>query len=379
VTIDVSLTEGRYDRQSLITWWDQDLLQSARVLLVGAGALGNEIGKNLALVGFGHVTIVDMDTIEHTNLARCAMFRDGDEGKMKAEVLAARLKEINPDIDTSFVNNRVETLGEAVIDEFDLIIAGLDSRIARAWVNQACRHFGKAWVDGAIEGIRGVARVFGPDGACYECTLGEVDRKIMAQRKSCALLATEEILAGKVPTNATTASIIAGVQVQELIKLRHALDDIPVQFGRGLMFIGETLDTYIVTYDEDESCVAHSRLPDRVDAGYADSRSIRDLINLYAPSCDSVMVLHDVVRASSCPHCGTPKVRQNKMLDSFGTGALICEKCETPMSLEVVTSWTVDDDLCEEPLSKLGLSEFDVIGLRAGRGLLPLVVRSEGK
>ena len=105
--------DDRYHRQSLISWWDQDVLAGARVLLVGAGALGNEIGKNLALVGFGHVTVVDMDQIERSNLARCALFRESDEGRFKAEVLAERMVEVNPGTVVEYHIGRVETLEQA--------------------------------------------------------------------------------------------------------------------------------------------------------------------------------------------------------------------------------------------------------------------------
>jgi adenylyltransferase/sulfurtransferase len=57
------LDDSRYARQTLITWWDQEKLRDSRVLVVGAGALGNEIVKNLTLVGVGTIEIVDMDNI----------------------------------------------------------------------------------------------------------------------------------------------------------------------------------------------------------------------------------------------------------------------------------------------------------------------------
>ena len=66
----ITTEEGRYDRQELISWWDQDRLRAARILVVGAGALGNEVVKNLLLIGIGHIDVIDLDIVERSNLAR---------------------------------------------------------------------------------------------------------------------------------------------------------------------------------------------------------------------------------------------------------------------------------------------------------------------
>ena len=56
--------DDRYSRMRLIAWWDQEKLHSAKVLVVGIGALGNEVAKNLALMGVGHVFGIDLDCVE---------------------------------------------------------------------------------------------------------------------------------------------------------------------------------------------------------------------------------------------------------------------------------------------------------------------------
>ena len=88
----------RYGRLRLISWWRQERLQAARVLVVGAGALGNEVLKNLALVGLGTIYVIDLDVVEPSNLSRSVLFRAEDGGRPTAEVAAIRAGELNPEI-----------------------------------------------------------------------------------------------------------------------------------------------------------------------------------------------------------------------------------------------------------------------------------------
>ncbi|MGL4498296.1 MAG: HesA/MoeB/ThiF family protein, partial [Planktothrix sp.] len=88
--------EGRYGRHYLIDWWNQTKLKNSRVLVAGSGALGNEVLKNLALVGVGKITIIDFDTVSITNLTRSVLFRESDVGLPKVEVARQRALEINP-------------------------------------------------------------------------------------------------------------------------------------------------------------------------------------------------------------------------------------------------------------------------------------------
>src|SRR5581483_10388459 len=86
--------ENVFDRQMLIAGWDQEKLRKAKVMVVGAGAIGNEALKNLALLGFGHLLIVDFDTIAPSNLSRTVLFRPEDVGRSKALVAAERVREL---------------------------------------------------------------------------------------------------------------------------------------------------------------------------------------------------------------------------------------------------------------------------------------------
>ncbi len=251
--------EDRYARLRLIPWWNQDKLKQASIMVVGAGALGNELIKNLALLGIGKIYIFDMDRIESTNLTRAVLFRREDVGHFKAEVAAERARQMNPDVYAKgFVANIIDDVGLGVFRRMDVVLGGLDNREARLAINQACYKVNKPWVDGAIEALNGFARVFVPGhGACYECTMTETDWRLINKRKSCAMLTHEQMNEGKIPTTPTSSSIIAGIQVQEMLKLLHSDRNLPTLAGKGFVFNGLTHDSYIVEYQEKPDCMSH--------------------------------------------------------------------------------------------------------------------------
>ena len=85
-----NLKKDRLGTFDFISWWEREKVRDARVMVVGAGALGNEVVKNLALMGIGSMYIVDFDKIEAANLSRSILFREKDGGREKAQIAAAR-------------------------------------------------------------------------------------------------------------------------------------------------------------------------------------------------------------------------------------------------------------------------------------------------
>jgi len=254
----IEIKDDRYSRLELITWWDQDILKNAKILVVGCGALGNEIVKNLAMLGVGNISVVDMDNVEKSNLTRSVLFRKEDEGKSKAKVVCKRAKEVNDEININYFNGNIYNLGLGVFKSFDIVIGGLDNREARLFINQSCWKVNRPWIDGAIEVLNGVARMFiPPDGSCYECTMSELDYILINKRKSCMMLGIDEITEGKIPTTPTIASIIAGVQVQEAIKYLHKREDLTLLNGKGFIFNGNINDSYTIEYQRKEDCPSH--------------------------------------------------------------------------------------------------------------------------
>jgi len=159
-----------YDRQFRLDGWNQTLIKNSRVLIAGVGGLGCEIAKNFAMLGIGHLDLVDLDVIEHSNLNRQILFAGAKMGKPKATVAAEKLKEINPNITIKGYHTSLERLDPAIYAAADVVVGGLDSMNARFNLNAQCVRFKKPLVDGGVVGYHGhIYTVFPYENACFEC------------------------------------------------------------------------------------------------------------------------------------------------------------------------------------------------------------------
>ena len=305
--------EDRYSRLRLIPWWDQDRLKNATIMVVGAGAIGNELIKNLTLLGIGRILIYDMDAIESTNLTRSILYRARDVGHYKAEVAAERAMEINPDVKAkAFIANIIDDVGLGVFRRMNVVLGGLDNREARLAINQSCYKVNRPWIDGAIEALNGFARVFVPgQGACYECTMTEMDWRLINKRKSCALLTHEQMAEGKIPTTPTSSSVIAGIQVQEMLKLLHADRNLPTLAGKGYVFNGLTHDSYVVEYQRKDDCMSHDTYEKIIEKPWsARATSLGEMLAEIRSELGEKAVLdfdRDIATTAKCS-CGENKV-----------------------------------------------------------------------
>ncbi|WP_455142889.1 HesA/MoeB/ThiF family protein [Candidatus Hodarchaeum mangrovi] len=160
----------RFDRQFRLPGWNQDLLKRSKVLIIGIGGLGVEVAKNLAMVGVGHLILVDLDTTEYSNLNRQILFIDAPEGTSKAKWAAKKLKEINPFIQVDAFHSSLQDLPPYIFQEVDLYIAGLDSIEARVELNRRAIHNRKPMIDAGTAAYNGHVYVIWPfKNACLEC------------------------------------------------------------------------------------------------------------------------------------------------------------------------------------------------------------------
>ncbi len=354
----------RYSRLRLIPWWRQDRLAAARVLVVGAGALGNEALKNLALLGVGTIVVVDFDQVEPTNLSRSVLFRAIDGGRPKAEVAAERGVEINPAVRIEAIHGDViHDVGLGEFARADVVLGCLDNREARLWVNRQCWKVGTPWIDAGIQEIQGVVKTFvPPESSCYECTMTERDYQLLNLRYSCPLLSRDQIIAGKVPTAPTIASMMAALQVQEAIKLIH---DLPVTAGSALVFNGVANTFYITVLPRRDDCFSHETLPPWTEVPIGNGATLDALFQAVRAQdlLDGPLTLsleRDLLVALDCPGCGShrevfrprSRVRQSEAF---------CAECREPARPEVVHLVDEDSTLAHRTLAALGVPPYDIV------------------
>jgi len=364
--------DDRYSRLRLIAWWDQEKLARAKVLVVGAGALGNEVLKNLALLGVGTIYVVDFDEIEQSNLTRSVLFRQHDCGRPKAEAAAAAVRDLNPDTRMMpLVANIITDVGLGLFRDVDVVIGCLDNREARLWVNRQCWKVNTPWIDGGIQEINGVVKTFvPPDSACYECAMTENDYRLINLRYSCPLLRHEDLLAGKVPTAPTISSVVGGLQVQEALKLMHGL---PVEPGVACVFNGVTNQFYKTAFQRREDCLSHETYSEPLALPLsAWTNTASDLLAAASASlgrnrASALSLDRDLVVSVRCSRCNTQAAIM-KPLQLVGMDKARCPECGETAKPELVHAVTSDSDLAGRRLVELGVAPYDIVRVETSDG-----------
>jgi molybdopterin/thiamine biosynthesis adenylyltransferase len=357
--------DDRYSRLRLIGWWDQPRIQQAKILVVGAGALGNEVLKNLALLGLGTIYLVDFDSIQCSNLSRSVFFRKEHTGQSKATVAATAARELNPDCRVIPIHGDVLTdIGLGLVREVDLVICCVDNREARLWINRMCWKVNTPWIDGGIQEINGVAKVFmPPEGSCYECVMTDNDYRLISLRYSCPLLKQEDIQLGRVPTAPTIASIVGGLQVQEALKLLH---DLPAAVGSALVFNGAANQFYQTRYPRREDCLSHETYQTIVELQFGHQGSAAELLETAGgllgipPQQLRLQLDRDFLVVLISSNSELSK-KIERPLSQVKSSEGICQTTGQPLRPQTISSLDFDSPLIHYSLAKLGIPAYDIV------------------
>ncbi|MEB3298016.1 MAG: ThiF family adenylyltransferase [Candidatus Sericytochromatia bacterium] len=227
---------NRYQRLEALPWWDREAVRGAVFLVAGVGAVGNEVLKNLALLGIGRIILVDRDQVTLHNLTRSVLFRSSDVGRPKVVAAAERLCELEPDLRLLPLHLDVASLSPSLVASADVVLGCLDSLAAQVMLGRACRAAGRPWIQGGLGGAADVFKVTlavhpAGEGPCLECHLpvGIGDEVLAATlpRGGCAREQQQAEEEGGIPSTPMAASILGGLMVQEALAVLHSLRHLP--------------------------------------------------------------------------------------------------------------------------------------------------------
>lgn len=378
--------ETAFDRAKLISWWSQEVVSSSKILVVGAGAIGNETLKNLALLGVGNIFICDMDTISISNLSRTVLFSKDDVGKNKAEIAAERVLRMsnNPDCKVDyFVGDIINKLGHGVFRRFDVVLGCLDNMLTRVNVNRRCCMFQKPYMDAGISGLGLSLNVHHyPKSSCLECSMDSKDiaRERMI-RFSCDVFKKRAVQEGHAATVLISTAIVSALQVQEAIKALHQLSgielEVPIQYGQKYYYQGMNHLFEKMRVPEKKNCAAHFSYGEVIEAPLSSKNTLRQALDGLRELLGYECVIDTYpdcafVTQAQCIGCHK-NIAVNKPMAEIYSDELYCSDCTkgdvdgyTPeyTAIDMFSTEMQEQYLLDYSLEQIGVPPLHVLAVR---------------
>ncbi len=353
--------ETAFDRAKLISWWSQEVVSNSKILVVGAGATGNETLKNLALLGVGKIFICDMDTVSISNLSRTVLFSADDVGKNKAEIAAERVLQMsnNPDCRVDyFVGDLTNRLGHGVFRRFDVVLGCLDNMLTRTNVNRRCCLFQKPYIDAGISGLGLSLNVHHyPKSSCLECGMDSKDvaRERMI-RYSCDVFKKRAIQEGHAATVLISTAIVSALQVQEAIKILHQMNgielEVPVQYGKKYYYQGMNHLYEQISIPPKEDCPAHYSFDEIIETRLSSNTTLREALNVLEHIFGYECVIDTYpdsafITKAKCISCHKD-ITVDKPMAEIYSDELYCLDCEKSNVSGYTPEYTAIDIFCRD-------------------------------
>lgn len=220
----------------------QQKLLDARVLIIGVGGLGSPVAMYLAASGVGHITLVDPDKVDLTNLQRQIVHNTQTVGQSKIESAIRQLQALNPEIHVTGIARKLE--GDELDEQVrlaDVVLDGSDNFPTRFAVNHACVKARKPLVSAAVTRFEGQVAVFRndrPDNPCYRCLYQDSDEP----GEPCVQFGVLAPVAG----------IIGSMQATETLKVLMNIGE-PLA-GRLLVLDALTMESRVLRLSKDPEC-----------------------------------------------------------------------------------------------------------------------------
>lgn len=341
----------RYQRHSLIDWFSQDSLKSSCYAVVGCGAVGNEVAKNLALLGVGSLHLYDFDSIELHNLTRSVLFRETDIGNNKATTAAQRIRELDASVEVqAFAADFWESMTLRNMKQYAAVFCCVDNFEARIKLNQLCRFSNTNLVNAGIDSRSAMVEIFpfgeSSESACYECHLPLSAYERIRQRYSCGWLKRIAHVERKVPTTIVTSSLAAAHAVS--IGLRLGLSEGQRHARR--WFIDSISGRMVVSdLDKNTTCAFCSALGRNISLASASPLVTNSLASM-AQQREEDVAIHvsdPIVTHTRCRNCSPQPDDSNIVFErasKYDTKLQWCPTCrEDSVEIEIVDTFGITE------------------------------------
>jgi adenylyltransferase/sulfurtransferase len=248
----------------------------------------------------------------------------------------------------------------------DVVISCLDNRLARRAVNLACNRVRVPWVDGAIESLDGLVRVFSsrqPETACYECALTAQDYALLDLHYTCPP-STIRAAEGLSPTTPTAAAIIGAMETQEAVKLLH---DMETRLGCVTYFSGQTLRTTEMQYGYKADCPAHQTYNTIIELPTGTAHMTGgELLSAVADQVGEVcfpLLPRTLLTVLTCPQCGHTEERYRPQLGQAQRG-IPCAQCGAENDFGRTNTVSPHGREADLPLTQIGFPPLAIIPFR---------------
>lgn len=333
-----------------------ELIKNIKILVVGVGAGGNEVLKNLILMGFGNITILDFDIVEDSNLSRTTLFRKEDIGKSKSLVAAERLKEFalheKPNI-VGLHGNLMTDFGKGLFVEHDIVICCVDTQKCRAYINDWCVMTKTPFFEMGFSEYDVDICFFAPDGTMTQqdgtiieklpssdgkfpkfngefpvCLREEIGfGSFEEKRNSCSGFKVQDTNLAKIPTIQVSAAMAGVLVATELIKYLNGIDTIK---NKMLLYFGRTYETMICNYKRSAKCLIHDVVFTCDTTNISNKNSIGELISeLENKNCGNVLLKlpDEFILSGVCHGCGK-QIIINKRKSTVWDTERWCSDCK---------------------------------------------------
>ncbi|HFG2187063.1 HesA/MoeB/ThiF family protein [Vibrio cholerae] len=345
----------RYQRHELIDWFPQQAVHDAKVAVIGCGAVGNEVAKNLALLGVGHIDLYDFDTIEIHNLTKSVLFREDDVGELKVNVARQRLMELEPNIMVNAYHGDVwDLLNFELLESYSCVLCCVDNYETRIRLNRLCLLSKIPFINTGIDSKYCQVELypFGKDRhcACYECSLPITVYEKVQERYSCGWLKKVAFEEKKIPTTIITSSITGSLATSFAMGLIKGSSNANTT---RILQNSMTGQSFVSTIDRNEQCPCCSGIsanPIIMSGG----REILQLGGSIGNGCDTLVTSSEpIIVSAECTICGQKNelVELTKASDS-NSNLIWCAGCKTESVLVQIKDYFTLQELKDNHINK---------------------------